>query len=340
MASDATGADDGLQQDSSSGSSRLTRARSARTTCSALSTRTPGALHPPPSQTSIGLAIPNDVPDYHGEPAGPPALAPDCSACGQRLEFMRYVCTICGESHMWLEGEEGKEATLQALRTGEGSSGSSISTRAEWTPINGANSECSELLPSRSIDTTADDLRTAQELHAVTAGSVISMDTPTPPASPRAYHNQIADDEFPLVAGPPKSNKRHGYELCPNCIDVQGIAHSKAMIKEDMEPSAGEVPRSAIRRLNDVRHTYQELMWGAKGWTEIGEQICCRPPEMLTADFWNGDCFFQNTTMIAIVPYATSSSSRTASDVFHVTNSTSVDHVIKTLKRSTLPIAS
>lgn len=42
------------------------------------------------------------------EPGAPPILAPDCSACGLRLDYMRYVCTTCGEGQMWKEGATGR----------------------------------------------------------------------------------------------------------------------------------------------------------------------------------------------------------------------------------------
>lgn len=43
------------------------------------------------------------------EPVGPPILAPDCSACGVRLEYMRYVCLSCGEGETWSEHASGRK---------------------------------------------------------------------------------------------------------------------------------------------------------------------------------------------------------------------------------------
>lgn len=57
-------------------------------------------------------AGPSQEPFYEpvriAEPAGPPILAPDCSACGIRLEYMRYVCLSCGEGEMWSEHASGR----------------------------------------------------------------------------------------------------------------------------------------------------------------------------------------------------------------------------------------
>lgn len=180
--------------------------------------------------------------DFVDEPAGPPALAPDCSACGIRLEVLRYACTICGESHMWLEGQEGKARPDVG---GVGSTGSSSSTGAEWRPPHGGSEE---------VD---DEDRLVQELGDALATSVTSGDTPTPPASPTRTSQDLHHQQQQQSSPP----RRHGYELCPGCIEVQGIAHAKAMSREDAVTQQ--------RRLAGTRHTFRELIWGGKGWTEI-----------------------------------------------------------------------
>jgi len=58
-----------------------------------------------PSSRDDSLATP--ISDFPPEPI----LAPDCSACGTRLVYMRYVCLDCGEADMWKENEP---ATLKA----------------------------------------------------------------------------------------------------------------------------------------------------------------------------------------------------------------------------------
>jgi hypothetical protein len=54
--------------------------------------------------SSIGSSLRPPPSDYPPEPI----LSPDCSACGTRLVYMRYVCLDCGEADMWKENERSK----------------------------------------------------------------------------------------------------------------------------------------------------------------------------------------------------------------------------------------
>jgi hypothetical protein len=56
------------------------------------------------SDRSLAASYTNPPAEYPPEPI----LAPDCSACGTRLSYMRYVCLDCGEADMWKENEIAK----------------------------------------------------------------------------------------------------------------------------------------------------------------------------------------------------------------------------------------
>ena len=88
---------------------------------------------------SIGSSLLPPSSDYPPEPI----LAPDCSACGTRLVYMRYVCLDCGEADMWKENEPSKtqygmsetghsdgsgETAMVPVRNGSGSRPRSEST--------------------------------------------------------------------------------------------------------------------------------------------------------------------------------------------------------------------
>ncbi|KAJ9117333.1 hypothetical protein QFC20_000481 [Naganishia adeliensis] len=75
----------------------------------------------------------------------------------------------------------------------------------------------------------------------------------------------------------PGGPTRDGYELCPACIEVHGIKHTKAM--SEMEPGELGTRRTVqrnVRKLGALNHTYKELLWGAKGWKEIEYHDKCK----------------------------------------------------------------
>lgn len=51
-----------------------------------------------------------------------------------------------------------------------------------------------------------------------------------------------------------------GYELCANCIEAHGIAHSKAAARAARQRGAGH-----------VRHAFREKIWGLEGWIDVGK---------------------------------------------------------------------
>lgn len=62
------------------------------------------ALYRQPSNKSLAASYVNAPAEYPPEPI----LAPDCTACGTRLSYMRYVCIDCGEADMWQENDVAK----------------------------------------------------------------------------------------------------------------------------------------------------------------------------------------------------------------------------------------
>jgi hypothetical protein len=63
------------------------------------------------------------------------------------------------------------------------------------------------------------------------------------------------------VAGPDGFEAApRGYELCANCIEGHGIAHSKAAARTARQ-----------RRAGHIRHAFREKIWGTEGWVDVGE---------------------------------------------------------------------
>lgn len=199
------------------------------------------------------LQTPPEPLDEFEEPVGPPGLAPECSACGNRLEYMRYVCTVCGEGHFWLENDMTRRApTLIAAANDDqdsedSSSSASSGEQTTWAPprkLSNSNQSQGELLHPLAI--------VEQEANITNSAPGRSADVGTMQRRPT----------------------RDGYELCPACVAVHGIKHTKAMgeIKVDKQGTHRMI-QSNVRKLGALNHTYTELLWGAKGWKEIGAQF-------------------------------------------------------------------
>lgn len=193
-----------------------------------------------------------------------PILAPDCSACGIRLEYMRYVCMTCGEADMWTVNAPGKAPFVPPRVPSEVSDDEGSDSTASWARARSQSSGT-----SRQESTSSQTVYTAQRSRsgsistnassaslAVTNGSAVSPSTPSFLLSP--------DGEFT-----PRHHAPRGYELCPGCIEIHGIAHAKAASKA----AKAEMRKDDTRRRKKsraLRHTFREKIWGVEGWIDVG----------------------------------------------------------------------
>ncbi|KAK8843444.1 hypothetical protein IAR55_007101 [Kwoniella newhampshirensis] len=211
------------------------------------------------------------------EPTGPPILAPGCSACGIRLDYMRYVCRTCGEGKIWKENAPDKAAFIHPKKPDDGdfsdgssevtesnlpraaSSGSGPGSSGSQTVYNLANARAR----SESMSTNAS--RGSWQVAADAAPSPTSATNrngsgPTPPHSRRASFDG-QPDVMTLA-------QHRGYELCPECIEVHGITHSRAAARAARhELNSLEVQRR--RDIGELRHTFREKIWGAGVWVDV-----------------------------------------------------------------------
>lgn len=183
-------------------------------------------LPPRPDIPVTGLAI---------EPGAPPVLAPDCSACGKRLDYMRYVCVICGEGDMWKENASGKLPFVPP-----------------YLPSVTATSEGSDQNVSSSSSTIYGIRPRSESTSTRASMEALNGMLPTPQHSP--------------THAPVDHTSNSGYELCPACIEEHGIAHAKAAAK--LARSQRETGLIPVRRRG--RHAFREKIWGLEGWTDIG----------------------------------------------------------------------
>jgi hypothetical protein len=180
------------------------------------------------------------------EPGAPPILAPDCSACGVRLDYMRYVCTTCGEGDLWKENAPGR---LPPARPQMGLSDTGNSGASDLTELPEGSGSAAAYDPRPRSRSTA----TRGSIEAVNGGM------PSPPGSPTA----VAADTRAVQTG---------YELCPACIEEHGIAHAKAAGRATSISADG----TGRRVHRSPRHAFREKIWGLEGWTDIG-QSCVGP---------------------------------------------------------------
>lgn len=175
-----------------------------------------------------------------------PVLAPDCSACGMRLSYMRYVCQTCGEGDMWKENEAHKASSASHHRPFD----SAASDGSSETEGGRASSEDSGTIYGHLRD-RRESSSTHHSLQVATGSG--SSPLRTQAAGARDW------------SASPRSS---GYELCPACIEVHGVVHSKAAAKAAKRAAENGNPRSHMG--GRLRHTFREKIWGAEGWQDVG----------------------------------------------------------------------
>ncbi|WVW79051.1 hypothetical protein I302_101014 [Kwoniella bestiolae CBS 10118] len=206
-----------------------------------------GPSNRPFSQITLSTSPPQTPLPYESvriaEPTGPPILAPDCSACGTRLDYMRYVCQTCGEGELWKENASGKPEF--AAMSGSDSDSSSEATSRRSTDSQTVYNDAipSTVTGSQGISNTQSSPTTATYRYGL-----------TPPDSPLSLNGELP------------TFKSRGYELCAGCIEVHGIAHAKASAAK-LKSSHAE--RRRRRQGCETRHTFREKTWAAEGWVDV-----------------------------------------------------------------------
>jgi hypothetical protein len=189
-------------------------------------------------------AIRNDK-DADFATSGHPTLAPDCSACGLRLDYMRFVCLMCGEGQMWKEDRPGKSRPSPRIPEDAASTISDSSSITEW---------------AEGADTTTSILHTARP----------RSDSDSTNASDRPVVRSIMPErDMTANSGQHRYRASRGYELCPGCVAIHGIAHIKAAARSTRASYSARESRSR-HRLEESRHVFRERIWGPKGWVDLG----------------------------------------------------------------------
>ncbi|KAJ7574428.1 hypothetical protein C8J56DRAFT_1008024 [Mycena floridula] len=196
------------------------------------------------------------LPDYHLPPSTPPQEElTDCSECGLILNFIRYVCTTCGEKAPKSEAskDKGKDRFSHYSyppKPKHLSHASSVpSLRNKHLSMVSEAPSFSSIIPDLCCPTTPqsyDDLSKPAPRYSSSGASILG------------------------------SESGLGYELCAGCIESAGVTHAIEAVAPNTSPSSPEDAqralqwrRSAPRHKGQLRHVYQEKMWGQDGWEDV-----------------------------------------------------------------------
>ena len=205
------------------------------------------AVSTPPTTPCNDYAQLSDGGLAHEPTPTSPILAPDCAACGLRLDYMRYVCKTCGEGELWRQYDPDKPGFV-SRRISVHSSTSDQSERTEWA---GRENRA--------------EIHTKDQIEGYRSRSSSMSKNASPGGRSPSHYHQERPLKSELVIGRNVGKGRgrplspSGYELCVGCIEVCGIDHCKA-----------EATREG-RRTAELRHVFQEKMWSSEGWMDVGE---------------------------------------------------------------------
>ena len=223
------------------------------------------------SISSAHISEPDEEEPFQ-EASFPPTLTPDCSACGTRLEYMRYICTICGPSQPRRDlGDSHEVGTLvgfnhqhgsRSARSDAESDGESTSTRRA------ASFSSSGTVGGLAIRTS----RTGSDGRSRSIDEVVSPLGSSETDLDPFLHYQDDDLHEISSSNGARNTTSHGFELCPGCIENQGIAHTRDMGTKMLrsEPVGGNPGLARkLRHFGAMDHTYREMIWSATGWRDI-----------------------------------------------------------------------
>ena len=247
--------------------------------------------------TPLGHTSPRSSTSISSVPPAP-ILAPDCSACGIRLDYIRYVCQTCGEGDMWKTDEPGKAAFIPPTppsesSEGDGDGGSDSTSTQSAIRISDQNGtrmgRKGSIARSSSTSTGTSTARSRSPSHSISTqasrGSGSASGGHSPPKisdldihdDPSQPHVRSNSHSHSLSSHSKESdNVARGYELCAGCIEVHGIAHAKAATKK-AKASLSLSELRERRRAGELRHTFREKIWGAEGWIDVGEYLSPLP---------------------------------------------------------------
>ncbi|KAL0953370.1 hypothetical protein HGRIS_004607 [Hohenbuehelia grisea] len=192
-------------------------------------------------------------------PTSPPSdEITDCSSCGLLLDAIRYVCSTCGPKP---PRNSPLKSTPQKIPF-PAPNGDPGMTYPPSSP-SGRSYSSSPAYSSSSRTLIADFEQHAPKAHAKPLPLLPSVSVSTSGSSSSSSSNTPWGE---------------GYELCSGCIESAGHHHAVSGLRTDAEsPRSPEdaqyLRRSAPKQKGQLRHAYQEKIWGHLGWDDVGKSI-------------------------------------------------------------------
>ncbi|KAF8074927.1 hypothetical protein FPV67DRAFT_1475472 [Lyophyllum atratum] len=196
---------------------------------------------------SSHLIVDKELLHYLPPTVPPPESLTDCSECGTLLDAIRYVCSTCGEKH-----PVGENPYIK----GKGRAPNSQTYVYPPQPFH----------------------------HPLSSSPVTSISSQTYIGSSES----LASRYKPLPTVPSSLNlavpgvpSLRGYELCSGCIESAGVHHAiEAGLASGSSPNVSSSPsvgdaqaasqwRRAAPKKGQMRHAYQEKVWGHSSWEDV-----------------------------------------------------------------------
>jgi hypothetical protein len=238
---------------------------------------------------NISRPIDKDFFPFLPVPGPSPEILTDCSNCGLLLDAIRYVCSTCGEKTPVKEiaspSEKGKERD------------SSPVSAFSYPPT-------LHNYPPTSHELFSNPNSSSSQTYIAGCDSQRYKPLPSIPSAPclPSLHSLFGASRTQVNVTSSSSHISSGYELCSACLESVGINHaieaglstpgSSPTLGNSLSPAYNDPQRAsqwrrAAPRKGQLRHAYQEKVWGHLGWEDVGMSCLLK---LVTL----GSTFFQN----------------------------------------------
>ncbi|KAF5316831.1 hypothetical protein D9619_006311 [Psilocybe cf. subviscida] len=196
-----------------------------------------------------------------------PEILTDCSNCGILLEAIRYICSTCGE-----------KAPAQSLLSEQANQGDSPTTVYTYPPPQ------HRVFSSPNSSSSQTYIGSPDSIHSQRYKPLPSI----PSATSLPYVQSMFNGSRGHLSPTPSSSSSGsvpsaGYELCSACVESVGIRHAieaglngpgtppvgNGLYSAHDDPQRAQQWRRTAPKKGQLRHAYQEKVWGHHGWEDV-----------------------------------------------------------------------
>jgi len=220
---------------------------------------------------SLSHPIDKDFLPFLPVPGPSPEILTDCSNCGLLLDAMRYVCSTCGEKAPVKE-------TAPPSGKGKERDSSPVSAFTYPPTLHNYSSVSHELFSNPNSSSSQTYIAGCDSQRYKPLPSI-----PPIPSLP-STHSLFGASRTQVNAPSSLSHISSGYELCSACLESVGINHaieaglsalgSSPTLSNSSpaynDPQRASQWRRAAPKKGQLRHAFQEKVWGHLGWEDVG----------------------------------------------------------------------